>query len=487
MEQVFYSLPGFRWQDALDIILNAYILFRLYVLFRGTNVFRVLLAVCVLWVFHRSAGSMGLVITNWAMQGVITAATFIIIIVFRNEISAVIQTRDLKSFFWGIPRHQRNTPFNIIIDSAVELAQKKIGALIVLPLKQGVESSVKDGIILQSNLSREMLTSIFWPDNPLHDGAAVIQGDRIIRAGAILPLTHRRDLSSAYGTRHRAALGLTESCDAVVIVVSEERGQISLVKDNEIHPIRRTSDVKKALKAMLTRHAGKEAEAKGLPRQVREMILAAAVCLIFTSSLWYYFSRGMETLATHEIPIEYTNPDPDMKLTKASVSGVKLLISGAKPLINALKPEQIGIKLNLAEATTGINTLDVTRDNILLPPGIRLKSIEPAQVEITLDTLTEKRLPVQPDWIGRLPEDCIMKGARTIPPEVTLMGGELALNQMSTVFTEPIDLTGLNTSGVLTVGLNLNSPVLKLKHADKIQVQYFISKKPDAGKTAPTQ
>ncbi|WDP89360.1 MAG: DNA integrity scanning protein DisA nucleotide-binding domain protein [Desulfobacter sp.] len=477
MEQVFYSLPGFRWQDALDILLNAYILFRLYVLFRGTNVFRVLLVVCLLWVLHRSAGSMGLVITNWAMQGVITAATFIIIIVFRNEISAVIQTRDFKSFFWGIPRHQRNTPLDIIIDSAADLAEKKIGALIILPLKQGVDNIVKDGVLLQANLSREMLTSIFWPDNPLHDGAAVIQGDRITRAGAILPLTSRRDLASAYGTRHRAALGLTESCDAVVLVVSEERGQISLVKDNEIHPIRRTTDAKQALKAMLTRHAGNEAEARGLRRQARELAVAATLCLLFTSGLWYYFSRGMETLATHEIPIEYTNPDPRLKLTKASVSGVKLLISGAKPLINALKPEQVRVKLDLADASTGINTLAVTRENILLPPGIRLKSIDPANVEITLDALTEKRLPVQPDWTGKLPEGYIMKGARAIPPELTVMGGELALKNLATVFTEKIDLSRLKDSGVVSVGLKLNSPGLKLKDRESIQVQYFVSPK----------
>ncbi len=480
MEQVLYSLSGFRWQDALDILLNAYILFRLYVLFRGTNVFRVILAVCLLWFFHLNAGAMGLVVTSWAMQGVITAAALIIIIVFRNEISAVIQIRDFKSFFWGIPRHQRNTPLDIIIDSAVDLAQRKIGALIVLPLKQGVENIVKDGILLQANLSREMLTSIFWSDNPLHDGAAVIQGDRIIRAGAILPLTHRRDLSSAYGTRHRAALGLTESSDAVVLVVSEERGQISLVKDSEIHPIRKSADAKQALNAMLTRYAGKEADDKRLRRRGGELTLAALICLLITSGLWYSFSRGMETLATHEIPIEFTNPDPGLKLTKASVSDVKLLVSGAKPLINALKPEQLAVKINLTDAATGINTLPLTMENIILPPGIRLKRIEPTQVEITLDALTEKTLPVQPYWTGKLPEGYIMKGARAIPAEVTILGSELALKRMSTVFTQKIDLSKLKASGVISVGLQLGSSALKLKHADKIQIQYFISQKATA-------
>jgi len=473
MDQIISFLPGFRWQDALDIVLNAYILFRLYVLFRGTNVFRVLMAVCLLWMLHRSAGSMGLVITNWAMQGVITAATFIIIIVFRNEISSVIQTRDFKSLFWGIPRHQLNTPLDIIIDTALELADKKIGALIVLPLKQGLDSIVKEGISLNANLSREMLASIFWPDNPLHDGATIIQGNEITRAGVILPLSNQRDLSSAYGTRHRAALGLTELTDALVLVVSEERGTISMIKESRIHPIRQAKD----LKQILIRHAGNDAEKKGLRRQARELIIAASLCLLLTAGLWTYFSRGMETLATHDIPIEFTNPNPKMKITKASISDVKLLISGARPLINALKPKQIDIKLTLSDVRVGINSLPITREDVVLPPGIRLKNIDPPQVEITLDALMEKQLPVQPNWTGKLPRGYIMKGARTIPPSIRVMGGELALNEMSTVFTEKIDLNGLKDSGVVTVGLTLTPSTLKIKDRESIQVQYFISKK----------
>lgn len=112
------------WQNGLDIALNTYILFRLYVLFRGTNVLRVLLFMGVLLVFRQVAFSMGLIITSWVMQGVIAVAALVIIVVFRNEISSVLKTRDLKFFLWGIPRQQLKTPVGIIVESVYELARK---------------------------------------------------------------------------------------------------------------------------------------------------------------------------------------------------------------------------------------------------------------------------------------------------------------------------------------------------------------------------
>ncbi|MBU2628046.1 MAG: diadenylate cyclase, partial [Proteobacteria bacterium] len=157
MEPISYLFSGLRWQDALDIGFNSYILFRLYVLFRGTNVIRVFLAICVLWAVRQAAVSFGLIVTNWAMQGVITVAALIIIIVFRNDISNVLQTKNLKSFLWGIPRYQYHTPFNTIVETVYKLAEEKIGALIVLPLNHGIDSVVQGGIPLNSNLSRELL------------------------------------------------------------------------------------------------------------------------------------------------------------------------------------------------------------------------------------------------------------------------------------------------------------------------------------------
>jgi diadenylate cyclase len=473
MESLIYLFSGFRWQDALDILWNSYIVFRLYVLFRGTNVIRALLAICALWGINQAAVYLGLVITNWAMQGIVTVAALIIIIVFRNEISSVLQTKSMKSFFWGVPRYQFNTPLNIIVESVFELARKKIGALVVLPLKQGLDNVVQGGIPIRGKLSQEMLVSIFWPDNPLHDGATIIQGQRIISAGVILPLSKSKELPSFFGTRHRAASGLTELTDALVIVVSEERGEISLFKENQTHAIHN----RLALGKLLQEHAGDDSAQKGIHRQTMELIAAGLISLICFTGIWLSFSKGMETLATQEIPLEFINPDQKMEIISSSASSVKLLISGARPLINAISPEQINIKLNLSQSVVGHNKLSITRKNILLPPGIRLKRIEPSELDITLDTLTQKELPIQPNWIGKLPNNLVMKEAMPTPPTVHITGGGLILNDIATIFTEPISLENLTESGTITVGLVLNPASLKLTEKNKFQINYIISKK----------
>ena len=217
METAILFFSSIRWQDVLDITLNGYILFRLYVLFRGTNAFRVLMGIALLWFLQRISSSLELVVTSWLVQGILAVATLIIIVVFRNEIRAVLQARNIRSIFWGLPRASMQTPVQIIVESAFELAGRRTGALIVLPGNEDLSESVHSGIRWRGVVSKEMIVSIFWPDNPVHDGAIVIQGDEVTEVGVILPLSHRQDLPSFYGTRHRAAAGLAETTDALAV------------------------------------------------------------------------------------------------------------------------------------------------------------------------------------------------------------------------------------------------------------------------------
>ena len=223
VQKLLIFVSSIRWQDFIDIAFNSYILFRLYALFRGTDAFRVLVGIAFLWILQRLAVSLGLILTSWMMEGIIAVAALIVIVVFRNEIRSVFRARNIWAILWGLPRKPTKTPVEIITESVFNLAKRRIGALIVLPGKEDLEEFVQQGIPWDGRVSTEMIESIFWPNNPVHDGAAIIVEDRVSEVGVILPLSHRKDLPSAYGTRHRAAAGLSETTDAMVIVVSEER------------------------------------------------------------------------------------------------------------------------------------------------------------------------------------------------------------------------------------------------------------------------
>ncbi len=220
MEKIFNFIYALRWQDIVDIILTSYILFRFYILFKGTNVFRILIGMTILWFFQRTAVFLGLIVTSWVVQGVAAVAALIIIVVFRNEIRSVLQARNLKSILWGFSSKTVTTTIEIMVESVYEMGLHRTGALLVFPGKDDLEEEVQRGISWKGVVSKEMIMSIFWPGNPVHDGAAILEGNQIREVGAILPLSHRDDLPSYYGTRHRAALGLAESSDALVIVVS---------------------------------------------------------------------------------------------------------------------------------------------------------------------------------------------------------------------------------------------------------------------------
>jgi YbbR domain-containing protein len=145
-------------------------------------------------------------------------------------------------------------------------------------------------------------------------------------------------------------------------------------------------------------------------------------------------------------------------------------------LINALTQDQMSIKISLGGAVVGKNKLTITRQNVQLPPGIRLKNIEPDQVELTLDAMVEKQVPVQADFSGKLPEGLIMTRIQVIPETVKITGGELTLDSVTTVFTEKIPLENLTTSGFVNAALVMNPATLRSadKHK-KVQIRYTIS------------
>ncbi len=477
-------LSSIRWQDAVDIILNSYILFRLYILFRGTNVFRVITGIIILWFFQRIAFSLGLIVTSWVMQGITAVAALIIIIVFRNEIRSVLQAKNLRAILWGFTHKTSNTPIDILVESVYDLAEKGFGALIVLPGREDLKDFVRGGISWNGLISKEMIASIFWHDSPVHDGAAIIHGNQITEVGAILPLSQRENLPSFYpkglpsyyGLRHRAALGLAEATDALTIVVSEERRDVALAKGSKIRGI----PSKAKLTKVLEEHVGISAKETKYPKKESLEVGAAALAsFLFITGVWFSFSQGLDALITLDIPIEYMNRDPRMEILDTSVDTVSLNLSGSGALIKSIRPDQVQVRLDLSKAVAGRNTFTITHENITLPPGVFLKKVQPPVVEATLDIPIKKELPLQVDWVGKLPEHLILVEQRLDPEKVLVIGGKRILKNISTIYTEKVPLDNIEESGSITAKPALNPASLKIDAGskDKIKVEYILKRR----------
>ena len=473
MEKLFLFISTIRWQDFVDICVNSYILFRFYVLFRGTNVFQVLIGMTVLWFLQRIAISLGLIVTSWVVQGIVAVAAIIIIVVFRNEIRRVLQTKNLKSVLWGFSYKSAVTPTEIIADSVFEMAQRKCGALIVFPGKEDLSDVVRGGTPWRGLITKEMITSIFWPDNPVHDGAAIVTGDQIRVVGAILPLSDRDDLASYYGTRHRAALGLAETTDALVIVVSEERGDILVAKGNRLREIKQ----KRTLEQNIQEHVGTAAVKKGAVKKERlEITAAALLSIVFITGIWFSVSRGQDTLVSIDIPVDYMNRKPGTEIFDTSVKSVSLVLSGSGALVKSITPDQVGVRLDLSKAVIGPNSFSITSENISLPPGIILREVTPNEIEVFIDETIKKELPIQIDWAGKLPEQLILVHSVSDPETVEVVGGKRILEKIATIYTEKVLLDNLKGKGELTANLALNPASLMIAPGskDKVTIQYLI-------------
>ena len=226
--------PFSSWADLLDILLVTLVLYNLLLLIRGTRAVQVLLGILVLVTLYYTARTLELRALETTLEKFFTILPVAMIVLFQHEIRralAAFGRTPLGGF--GNQEKVANT-FNEIVVASTTMAERRIGALIVIERSEGLRNYVENGIQLDAIVSLDLLISLFTPETPTHDGAVIIQGDRIAAASCFLPLTRRSQVSKHFGTRHRAALGISEETNALAVVVSEETGAISVALGGEM-------------------------------------------------------------------------------------------------------------------------------------------------------------------------------------------------------------------------------------------------------------
>lgn len=219
--------------DSLDILLVAVGIYWLLMLIKRTRAVQILVGLIALIAARPLADTLHLMTLSWILDNFLSSAVLIFIVLFQSDIRRAL-ARVGRGFFPRLSERQETKILEEVVRACQILSQKRVGALIVLEREIGLEDLIEAGTQIEGAVTKELLISIFLPYSPLHDGAVIIEEGRVTSAGCILPLTLRSDLPEGVGTRHRAAVGITEETDALVVVVSEETAAISVVLGGEM-------------------------------------------------------------------------------------------------------------------------------------------------------------------------------------------------------------------------------------------------------------
>ncbi|MGC9109794.1 MAG: diadenylate cyclase CdaA [Caldimicrobium sp.] len=245
----------FKITDLIDILVVSYIIYRILLLIQGTRALQMVAGLTILVFLYFFSEILQLLTLNWLLHTFLSSILILIIIIFQDDIRRALAQIGTAPF----AKIQAQYSFGIeeVVKAVSAMAEKKIGALIVFEREISLKDYLEGSTLMEAKISEELLISIFNPKSPLHDGAVIISEGRIKAAGVVLPLSTNPDIAKDLGTRHRAAIGITEVTDAVAVVVSEERGQISIAVGGKI-----TRDVTPAtLRKMLSQLLGFETKA----------------------------------------------------------------------------------------------------------------------------------------------------------------------------------------------------------------------------------
>lgn len=227
-------LRQLRWQDLVDIVLMSLILYRLLLIIKGTKAAQMLIGLGVLLFASLVSKYFELYTVGWLIHSFWAQIVIAIIILFQPEIRRALAQMGETQFLQTFTSAEELKSLDEIVRATIALANRKIGALIVIERDTSLKDFVEIGTPLDAKVTKELLMSIFHPTSPIHDGAVVIKGNRVVAAGCFLPIILSSEQDRSLGTRHRAGLGLTDETDAVAIIVSEETGGISMAMNGKL-------------------------------------------------------------------------------------------------------------------------------------------------------------------------------------------------------------------------------------------------------------
>ncbi len=377
--------------EIVDLILVACILYAGIVWAQRTRAAFVARGILTLGVVYLLARYFDLQMTAWIFQGFFAVFLIMIVVIFQEELRQIFERIAVWSSTQNKVSPLRTTTVDILVGTAADLAKNKIGALIVLRGKNPLERHITGGIPLDGVISEPLLRSIFDAHSPGHDGAVVVENDRITCFAAHLPLSKDTVQLAHVGTRHSAALGLAELTDAFCLVVSEEKGIVSVARDGKLIAMSNLQELGAALHRFLEeKFPGPTGKMISLG-MLRRNWIAKAVSVTLAIGFWYLFVPGSKVVeATYTIPVMTVNLPSDLELESVQPTEIDATFVGPRRAFYLFDKRKLRVTLDVTLAELGRRTFNVSDQDVRFPKELTLREINPASVRISV-----RKIPAQ--------------------------------------------------------------------------------------------
>ncbi|NLZ18164.1 MAG: hypothetical protein GX087_10610 [Desulfobulbaceae bacterium] len=473
----------FSWRTLLDIALISTGLFFLQRTLMRLGTWKIMAGIFLALFVFIGANLLDLRGIEWIYNNVSHVALIGLIVIFQPELRKV-----LERAVWAPPRgaqiNDERLP-KLIANCLSALAKDYCGALIVYPGREPIGEKTTGGFVLNAVPSYPLILSLFDPNSPGHDGAIIIVGDRITRFGVRLPMSNSSRLANSYGTRHHAAMGLAEQTDALALVVSEERGQVSAFFDGQMQLIEGTEEISDIIIGHL--------ESVGLMRKKRsswalnkDALLHGVVSLLIATA----FSLSVLDTARNTVErsviaaVDYTASAADGSvLVGDRATEVKLHLSGPLTEMETLTQNPPHVAIDLRVLDQGKHSVVLTSDNLTLPKNVTLLDVSPAQLDLTLVPMEEKSMPITPQLVGKLPAGLKLKKVTLIPEGVEVVMPKTKNDRDSyKILTTPIYLDSITTDSRIFCGIIARPSIQPLaKRWPDVEVVIEVETKPQVG------
>jgi diadenylate cyclase len=385
-------LFNIRIADVVDILFVATMFYTASVWVKQTRAAFIVRGLFILVVVYIVARQFGLELTAWIFQGFFAIFLIIVVVIFQEELRQLFERIAVWSFTTQRPSPLRSETADILTRTLADLARDRVGALVVIQGKDPLGRHITGGIESDAKLSEPIVKSIFDPHSPGHDGAVIIEKDRISRFATHLPLSKDLSQLSDVGTRHSAALGLAELTDALCIVVSEERGRISVARNGRLSAITNPQELALQLHQFLHEKYPPAAEQKWLSVQLlRENWLAKAVTVCLAIGLWYVLVPGSEKIeATYNVPVAVDNLPQDLTLDSVKPDRVQATLVGPKRAFYLFDPTKLKVTVDASLVDSGRRTFRITEQNLSFPKDLNLQDLTPTTLQISVSRQSAK-------------------------------------------------------------------------------------------------